>query len=171
MAHPPTKCLLLLVESSYTCPRIVNADDRNQTDLSTVHYVYSTLGSVVIPTDALTGGTAKKTAFCNQFWTFNCDGDGDERCQTLNPRVCAPSGKRLDRCALLKSKGGDNYKKCRPTEVQAADLVRDFEADDSFDNWFSGECSSGNGVEVKFKVPSGEDKTLDGCAEAEKSKE
>ena len=128
--------------------------------------------AVKMDTAAITGGTKKKTEFCNQFWTFNCDeGEDEEDCVQLNARMCNPSKQHMDYCALSKSAGGDKYRKCRPTEQQAKDLVRDFEADDTYDNWFAGACSKGHGSTIVFKTPEGEDKEIDGCAEAKACKE
>ena len=86
--------------------------------------------------------------------------------------MCAPSKKRPDRCSLQKSKAKEGlYKKCKPTEEQVKDLVRDFEADDTFDNWFAGTCESGDGSRVKFTTPGGEKTELDACEEAKASAE
>ena len=111
-----------------------------------------------------------KAEYCNKFWTFNCDGaDGD--CDTLNPRVCFPSGKHRTKCALLKSSAKDGkYPTCKATEKQIKDLVFDFESDDTYDNWFAGACEDG-GSNIKFTTDADAEAVVDGCAEAKKAKE
>ena len=112
-------------------------------------------------------------AHCAKFWTFNCDGKtSDKECMQLNARLCAPSKKKRDRCSLQKSKAKEGmYKQCKATEEQVKKLIDDFEADDTFDNWFAGTCEDGDGYKAIFKIPSGEDKEVDACAEAKASAE
>ena len=128
---------------------------------------------VKIPAATVGGGVKAANEFCGKFWTFNCDGKTkDKECMKLNARVCAPSKKKRDRCSLQKSKASEGmYKQCKPTEEQVNDMIRDFEADDTFDNWFAGTCEDGDGSKVMFKTPAGEDKEVDACAVAKASAE